>query len=77
MISVRLHFGGVLVSILELSFLLILRTFLRQLLFFAIISKGIFIGPDHLATMEGSTIEPFFELYINIACCLQEADMAS
>lgn len=31
-------------------------------------SKGIFIGPSHLATMAGSTVKPFFELYHNIAC---------
>lgn len=27
--------------------------------------------------MEGSTVKPFFELYINIAGWLQEADMAA
>ena len=41
---------------------------LKTIIVFSIISKGIFIGPDHLATMEGSTVETFFELYINITC---------
>ena len=40
----------------------------KTIVVFPIYFQGIFIGPGHLATMEGSTVEPFFELYINITC---------